>query len=261
MNWPTDIGLRSTPLPASKWWQWLHSDPAACIRLWCFPCIGSGAAIWRPWITPLAGAAEIVSVCLPGRETRLGEAPLTRIEDLVSAFVAEIAPCIDERDVFCGHGMSALLAFEVSRRLQAERAAGPRGLIACGTRAPHHRQSVPPLHPLAPRAFVAAVEERYGRIPAELSARPEFLELLLPALRADLEAEESYRYEPHAPLDIPLLAVAGAADALAPLTSMLGWRLHTTARFEFGSVAGGHFFAIENPIETARRVRDFLATL
>lgn len=256
-----DPAIATVPLPVSPWWQRLHADPNACIRLWCFPCIGAGAATFRPWVRHLVGAAELMTVCLPGREFRWTEASLTRLSDLAARLVDEIGHYADERDVFCGHGMSGLLAFEVARRLRAERTAGPRGLVVGGVRAPHHRRAEKPLHLLSARIFVAAVEQRYGPIPDELHARPEFLELLLPALRADLEADETYEYYERAPLDIPLLALAGREDSVVPMSAMLGWRMHTTSGFQFASVSGGHFFPIEQPAETAGRVREFLATL
>ena len=187
------------------------------------------------------------------------EASLTRIGDLARGFADALAPFSDERDIFCGQGMTALLAFEVARRLRSGGA--PRGLIVCGTRAPHHRRVEAPLHRLAPRDFLSAVERRYGPIPSEFRDRPEFLELLLPALRADLEVDETYALDRGMPLDVPILALAGSADPLAPLAKMLGWRVHTTSRFHFALVRGGHFFGVENPTETAACVREFLATL
>jgi surfactin synthase thioesterase subunit len=251
--------LAGPTLPQNAWWHQLHTDPAAVVRLWLFPSIGSGAAIWHPWIKPLAGAAEIISVCLPGREARLSQAPVPRMDALAEAIAGEMASCVDDRDVFCGHGMGALLAFEVAGRLRRSRSAGPRGLVVCGVRAPHLAPKDEVLHRMSPADFVAAVERRYGAMPNEFRDRPEFLELLLPALRADLEAEETYIRHASVPLDIPILALAGSQDCIVSRHAMVAWCVHTRAQFELDHVAGGHFFATEKPVATANRVRMFLA--
>lgn len=252
----------ASSLPRSRWWHCLHADPTASIRLWCFPSIGSGTAIWRPWVTSLTGAAELMAISLPGRESRLEEAPFTRIDEVAGAIAAEYEMLSDERDVFCGHGMGGLIAFEVARRLRRDGTAGPRGLAVCGTRCPVRNDSGLLLHRLSPREFVTAVEKKYGQIPPEIQHHPDFLELLLPVLRADIEAVETYRFDgSFAPLDIPLLAIAGTNDPLIPPAALEDWRLHTRNWFRSARVTGGHFIVTENALETADRVRRFLAAL
>jgi medium-chain acyl-[acyl-carrier-protein] hydrolase len=251
--------IAALPLPQNAWWHQLHTDPNAVVRLWLFPCLGSGAAIWHPWIKPLAGAAEIVSVCLPGREARLNQAPVPRMDSLAGAIADQMYPYVDDRDVFCGAGMGALLAFEVASRLRGRRSIGPRGLVVCGIRAPHHAPEAEILHRMSAIDFVAAVERRYGAMPNEFRDRPEVLELLLPALRADLEADETYVRHSSVPLDIPILALAGNQDRIVSRSAMWGWCAHTRAHFELDQVPGGHFFATQNSVATADRVRTFLS--
>lgn len=247
--------------PASVWWRRLHAETAACVRLWCFPGIGAGTAIWRPWLEHLNGAGDVIAICLPGREARLKEAPRSRLLELSRALAAELAPALDERDVFCGHGFGGLLAFETARRLREQGALAPRGLVVCGSRPPHEPWTRRPLHRLSSRPFLEAVERRFGAIPAEFHDDPEFLELLLLSLRADLEALETYRFRAEPPLTIPLLAMAGRDDPFITPRALLGWARHTTSRFETARVAGGHFAVSDRPGAAARRVRSFLATL
>jgi medium-chain acyl-[acyl-carrier-protein] hydrolase len=257
----TALNLPKTALAPSAWWQRLNPDSTAGRRLWLFPCIGTGSAAWRPWASRLASAAELVALCLPGREARLFEAPYTRMDKLANALAVQLAPWVDERDLFCGHGVGGLVAFEVARRLRAADSAAPGALIVCGSRAPHQALAAEPLHLLSPRQFLDAVEARYGAVPTELRKRPEFLELLLPTLRADLEMMETYTYAGNSPLEIPLLAIAGASDPVVDRRSLASWRNYTADRFETAQIPGKHFIAIENPDATATRVRQFLAAL
>lgn len=132
--------VESTQAPPSQWWNYLLADTNATIRLWCFPVVGAGAAVWHPWTKHLGSHTDLLSICLPGREGRLAEAPITRMSDLVAAIAAGLAPFMDGRDVFCGHGMGGLLAFEICRALRRSSAPVPRALVICSVVAPCARQ-------------------------------------------------------------------------------------------------------------------------
>lgn len=252
---------QSSAVPRSKWWHRLVSPPACVPRVWCFPCVGSGTAIWLPLARQLAADADLLAVCAPGRDARLNEAPCANLDELADLIASELAPVADARDVFLGHGMGALLAFEVAQRRRAAGRGELRGLVACSSHPPHHRWSAPQLHRLPPRDFLAGVERHYGPVPPELRAEPEFLEHLLPALRADLEAVETYRPRNHEPLGCPILAISGTADPLVPSAAMLGWKVHTTAACEICRIPAGHFVLTESSPLVAHTVRHFLARI
>lgn len=249
------------PVQRSPWWICPRPNAAAALRLWCFPFAGGGAAIWFPWAARLGDTAELRAVRLPGRETRIGETPLTRLDPIVEALVPEIAARADEPYALCGHSLGGLIAFEVARRLRAQAAPAPAAFIVAGMRAPHLPPPQPLIHQLGARDFVDAVEERYGAIPEEIRADPNFLDLLLPPLRADMEIYETYAHFPAPPLDRPLLAMGGLGDAVVSRDDVLAWRQHTTAYFEPAFFEGGHFFAQENVTAVTARVRMFLAML
>ncbi len=234
-------------------------DASAALRLWCLPFAGGGAAVWHPWAARLAGAAEIIGVRLPGRENRLSEAPFVRLMALIPLLVELIAPFAQEDYALCGHSLGGLMVFELARALRARGLRLPHALIISGVRAPHHPPELPLLHRLPQREFIAHVERRYGAIPAEIRDRPDFLDLLLPVLRADLEVYETYRYVPALPLDLPILALGGDRDANVSREQVLDWCGYTTGQFETAMIPGGHFFQQDSLIETTDRVRDFLA--
>ncbi len=246
-------------LPPSKWLMCPRLNPQAPLRLWCVPFAGGGAAVWHPWAAPLAKLAEIVAVRLPGRENRLSEAPLTRLLQIIPLLVELIAPFATEDYALCGHSLGGLVAFELSRALRAAGLRPPQALIVSGARAPHHAPDLPLLHPLPQREFLAEVQRRYGAIPPEIRDHPEFLDLLLPVLRADLEVYETYRYVPAATLDVPLLALGGDSDAIVTRAQVEDWRAYTTGPFETTQLSGGHFFPQENLKATTDRVSQFLS--
>jgi len=57
------------------------------MRLFCLPYAGGGASTYRPWAASLPPDVQLCAVQLPGRESRLGGRPSTRVTDLVPRLV------------------------------------------------------------------------------------------------------------------------------------------------------------------------------
>ena len=110
------LRLRKQSLPAA-WFP--NADGVAGRRLFCFPHAGGGAS--QP--LDLSGWAA-VPVRLPGRESRLAEAPFERMGPLVAALADNIEPYLDRPFAFFGHSMGAVVAFELARELR-RRVASP----------------------------------------------------------------------------------------------------------------------------------------
>ena len=66
--------------------------------------------------------------------------------------------------------------------------------------------------------------------------------LLLPCLRADIAALESFVLPTRPPLDIPIAAFGGDSDGQTPVKDLDPWRLETTAGFGVRVFPGGHFY-------------------
>jgi len=256
-----EIASMRTPLASSRWLTCPRPDASAPLRLWCVPFAGGGAAVWHPWAHALAGLAEVIAIRAPGRESRLAEPPLVRIDRCVAELVREIAPYARENYALCGHSLGALIAFELVRALRRAGLGLPRALIVCGARAPHHPPDVPLVHPLPRHDFVREIERRYGAIAAEIRNHPDFLELLLPVLRADLEMYETYQHRPATPLAQPILALGGADDAIVSAAQIRDWSDYTAGEFESAILAGGHFFPQDDVPGVMACVRPFLGRL
>jgi medium-chain acyl-[acyl-carrier-protein] hydrolase len=246
-------------LPLSRWLVCPRPDLHAPMRLWCLPFAGGGAAVWHPWAGALAGIAEVVAVRPPGRESRFIEPAFVDLREMIPPLVEVIAPFAHEDYALCGHSLGGLVAYELARALRSHGLGAPRALVLCAVRAPHHAPDEPWLHRLPRLEFIESVEHRYGAIPPEIRDSPEVLDLLLPVLRADLQAYETYRHVPDAPLAIPVLALGGEQDGNVSRPQLLDWRDYTTGPFEAGLLPGGHFFPQENFAPTVERVRDYLA--
>jgi medium-chain acyl-[acyl-carrier-protein] hydrolase len=233
---------RVTGAPAPAWVLSPRPNPQATLRLFCFPYAGVGPSVYRPWLTALPGHIEAHLIQLPGREGRWREPALTNIAQIADHLAGVLVPHLDAPFAFYGHSLGALLSFEVTRRLRAAGGPMPRQLFLAAHRAAHLPNPHPAIRHLGDDAFIAELRRRYDGIPQSVLENPELLELMLPCLRADFSAYETYEYRAEAPLECPNSAFGGDADSYVRTHEVAGWREQTTGRFRMRVIAGNHFF-------------------
>ncbi|HEY2511184.1 MAG TPA: alpha/beta fold hydrolase, partial [Polyangiaceae bacterium] len=219
----------TTPL-RNPWIELRAGGPNAGARLFCFHGAGGSAQMFRTWSRGLQGV-EVCPIQLPGRLTRMGEPPFTRLAPLVAKLVDALVPELDRPFVFFAHSLGTLVAFEVTRELRRRGLRLPRHLVVAARVAPHVPLEPLQLHGLPDDELVAKVQERYQSIPETILREPELLKLVLKPLRADLEIHETYSYRPEAPLALPITALGGTADWMVSRPSLEAWREHTSAAF------------------------------
>lgn len=82
---------------------------------------------------------------------------------------------------------------------------------------------------------------------------------VLPALRSDFRAVETYQGAPGARVDCPISAYGGAADPHVSREDLLKWRDHTTGGFSARWFPGGHFYLQPQQSAVAAAVAQDLA--
>jgi medium-chain acyl-[acyl-carrier-protein] hydrolase len=223
-----------------------RTNPNARCRLFCFPHSGSGASQFAQWRNLLPPVLDICPIQLPGRENRLREAPLTRIQQIAEILAGELNPYLDRPYLLYGYSVGALIAFELARELRRQNVDPAISLFALARPAPHLEQTRYPLHQLPDAMFVTELTRRFnGMSPAILQDR-ELMELLLPTLRADVTALETYVYHQEAPLDCSIRAFGGSLDSTTTEDELRAWRLHTGSSFKLEILPGDHFFIRSN---------------
>jgi surfactin synthase thioesterase subunit len=241
--------------------NWLVRRPAhgrTRARLFCFPFAGVGASAYRLWSAGLPAELEVCAVQLPGRENRWREAPHTRIDTLVAALLPELQSCLDLPFAFFGHSMGGILAAETTLALGGRPGPMPQHLFISARRAPHLLDPDPPLGGLSDPDFVAEINRRYGGIPPEVMQDEEMMALVLPGLRADIRALESYRLLPAARIGCPLIVFGGTEDSRASGAQLEAWRDVADGAFRTRMFSGDHFYI--NP-RRAEVLADISATL
>lgn len=191
---------------------------------------------------------EVCPVQLPGREQRHHEQPYSRISALVGALADVLGPYLDRPFALFGHSMGALVAYELARQLRREGRPGPAHLAVSAMRAPQLPDPEPPLHWLPDARLVERLRTINGTPPAMLDD-PETLALYLPALRADLALVETYVHASEPPLDCPITAFGGDADATVPPDALAAWESRTQAGFALETLPGDHFFVNQSRTE------------
>ena len=221
-------------------------NPAARLRLFCFPYAGGAAVAFRDWPPLLGPSVEMCAVELPGHGTRLREPLVSRLESWVEPLASALEPWLDREFAFFGHSLGALLAFEVALRVGAT-GRRPSGLCVSASAAPHMVAPGDPTSTLPRPAFIEKLR-RLGGTPPAVLAHPELMTIMEPMLRADFAAFENYRCRPGAQLDCPIAAFGGLRDPIVKRDRLEGWREHTRAGFSLEMFPGDHFF-----VNTARR--------
>ncbi len=202
----------------------------------CFPHSGGAASAYRPLAVELAGRLRVVAVQYPGRQERHHEPVVTDLHELADRIADVLRPAPAPR-VFFGHSMGAILAYEVAQRLGD---AGPVALLASARPAPS-RVRLTTSYLLDDEALVDQVVT-LGGTAAEVLADPDLRSLLLPVIRGDYQASETYRRRGDVPLGCPLVALVGDADPAASVDDVGAWRDHTTGPFRLETFPGGHFY-------------------
>jgi surfactin synthase thioesterase subunit/glycosyltransferase involved in cell wall biosynthesis len=219
----------------------LNDSEHARLRLFCFPFAGGGTLLYKSWAPVLKPNAAVCPVLLPGRESRLNEAPLDQMDALLQALAREIAPYLKVPFAFYGHSMGAIIAFELARLLRDNGQPLPRALYASGARAPQFRLGYQPPDEPDDSQLIEQLRSLEG-MPREILDNPELLRVAMPALRADTRLYRNYVYQPGQPLELPIYAYGGAGDPNVHWEHVEAWKAQTTREFVHREFLGGHFF-------------------
>jgi pyochelin biosynthesis protein PchC len=233
-----------------------HPADDAGTRLVCFPHAGGSATYYFPVSQALSPTTDVLAIQYPGRQDRRMEPCIDDIHELADRVVAELRPWTDRPLALFGHSLGATLAFEVALRLEA---AGlvPLGLFVSGRTAPsRHRGGN--VHLSGDEELLDSISRLSGTDPQILQDE-ELVRLMLPVIRSDYRAAETYRFRPGSALSCPVTALTGDDDPEVDLEEAGAWAEHTTGAFSLATYSGGHFYLNAHAPSVIARIRDHLA--
>ncbi|HEY2237969.1 MAG TPA: alpha/beta fold hydrolase [Streptosporangiaceae bacterium] len=211
----------------------------AAARLVCLPHAGGSASFFRPVALALPPAVDVLAIQYPGRQDRRLEPPLDDMSVLADRLQAVLRRQPALPTTFFGHSMGAVLGFELTHRLET---AGdqPVRLFASGRRAPStHRDER--VHLGDDTSILAEVRKLNGTASALLSD-DEMMRAVLPALRADYRATETYRCPAEVTVGCPITVLTGDEDPKTTMDEAKAWARHTSGAFDLRVFPGGHFY-------------------
>nr|AXL06119.1 thioesterase [uncultured bacterium] len=227
------------------------------VRLVCLPHAGGSASFFFPVARALAPAVEVLAVQYPGRQDRRHETAVDNIPDLADRVLDSLRHLDDRPLALFGHSMGAVLGYEVALRMRDAGLPAPAHLFASGRRAPS-RYRDEQVHEMSDDRIVSELKNLSGTDAAML-ADPELLEMILPAIRSDYRAVETYRHDPGRTLDCPVTVLTGDSDPKVSVEEARAWAEHTTGPSDLRVLPGGHFFLVDQAGQVLDIVRRKLA--
>jgi medium-chain acyl-[acyl-carrier-protein] hydrolase len=217
-------------------------------RLLCLPFAGGGPSTYRLWPKALPDDVEVIAVALPGRDPRSRPAnipaSISEIVDLVVDDFVELQTREPLPFALFGHSMGALIAFELTVALEQRGGPPPSNLFVSGRRPPDELHRGEHIHRLDDTAFLDAVHRLYGAVPEAVRNEPELLALFLPALRADVEAFETYVPRSDRLVRCPVRVYGGADDRHPRASDLAGWQRVAEGDVSIQIFPGDHFFLV-----------------
>jgi pyochelin biosynthetic protein PchC len=234
-----------------SWTRRFHPAPDSAVRLVCLPHAGGSASFYFPVSRALSPAVDVLAVQYPGRQDRRHEPLVPDVPTLARLVAGELAGWLDRPLALFGHSLGASLAFEVARILRREH--DLVRLFASGRRAPSRFRDER-VHQGSDADLIAEMRGLEGTAGSILGDE-ELLHMIMPAIRNDYRAAETYRYEPGPPLRCPVTALVGAADPKVTVDEARAWSQHTTGDFELEVFPGGHFYLAAHQAAVIERIR------
>lgn len=222
----------------------------------CCPHSGGSATYFNEWPQAAGDSLQVLAVQYPGRHERMSDPFATSIGDIACA-LAELISDFGVPVVMFGHSMGAAVAFETTCLLS--RAGNPpRGLIV-SSHTPPQEAVTDDTHRLPDDQMWARLAE-FGGTEQEILDIDELKELYAPVIRSDLQLTAEYvRADAAGSLDLPLIAITGKSDQIAPPSALENWRAVTTERFRLLTVDGNHFYLDTNAGYILDIARDILS--
>ena len=217
------------------------------IQLFCLPFAGGNKYSYREFIEKTPSFLKIVTLEYQGRGTRMQDALVTDINEMVNDVFGQVSPLIGQQDyAIYGHSLGGLMAYLLTLKLVENNHKPPMHIFITGTSGPSSpdRQEEKKRYLLPQKEFIEEIRALDG-MPEEILENEELLYYFEPILRADFQASETYTYRERPPLTIPFTVVTGTEEDIEPENIKL-WQKESIYPVDFKRLPGKHFFIFQH---------------
>jgi surfactin synthase thioesterase subunit len=224
------------------WFRRFQPAHENAFRLLALPHAGGSASFYLPLAKALAPGVEVLAVQYPGRQDRRREPCVETVVELAERIYAMLDAYLDRPLAIFGHSMGALVGFELAGLFERKRGESPSSLFVSGRRAPsrYYEENV---HQGDDNAIIAEMTKLSGT-DARILGDEEMLRMVLPAIRSDYKAVETYRMGATTTVGCPVSVLVGDDDPKTLVDDAAAWREHTTGAFDLKVLPGGHFYLV-----------------
>lgn len=225
----------------ARWIALGKNPPSPSATLLAFPNAGAGTSKFMPWARHLPETFRFGVFRLPGREGRIRDEPFDDMTELIEAILPAVEAVVDGPHAFFGHSMGGLAAYELAYQRVRRGLRPPGHLAVAATPSPDAPDPGPTLHKLEREDFLHEIEQ-YGAMPDRALENEELLDLLVPALRADVKKGETFEPGDRDPLSVSLSIYGGDDDPIVHSKDLEGWDRFVSGDPSIHVLEGGHFF-------------------
>ena len=215
-------------------------------NLFCLPFAGGNKYSYRLLSDNAPAFLNLITLEYPGRGTRVKEQLINNIDPLVNDLYLQVKDKLDiKKYAIYGHSMGGLIAYLLTLKIIKNNHNPPEHLFITGTTGPSAISRLEKQRYLLPKnEFINEIKE-LGGMPDEILQSKELLDYVEPILRSDFETVETYKYQEHAPLDVPFTVITGTHEDMTTEDISL-WQKETSLPVDFKTLPGKHFFILQH---------------
>lgn len=216
----------------------------------CFPFAGGNEHVFKPLEKHFS--FDMTTVNFPGRGKRTGQPLCKNMTEAVRDFFQQYASLLKGDFFFWGHSLGAVIAYEVTLKIQEKGGQMPKFLIVSGKENPSFVEPEPK-HNVSKEEFMQVLRA-YGGTAEEVLAHKELMDYFEPIFRADFQIAETYSRSEPAPMNLPLFNIGGKNDKEVSYELLTGWKDYTEGHYQEMLLDGEHFFILDQKEEFAKLV-------
>ena len=187
----------------------------------CLPHAGGGTSRYRAWVLELEPYVDVVIPVLPGRENRFLEPAHTSVVSVVDEILLTLGESFQKPVFICGISYGALIAYELALALDARNVA-LEGLYVASQRSPCFESELHHWNLMSDQDLIHNLSTLGGIDTNAMD--PEFLELFLETIRADLQSSDDYLADERPKLTCPIQVVRGSQDPVIKERNVTRWQ-------------------------------------